>query len=172
MLQRDWIGSVLVIIGCSLATAFGNHQAKSFTASQILCLYGQPIFLIVASVLAVLAVPALLSLHKVVASSPMAQLISGAYIPAFLCGIQTISFKSMSEITANASFGEGNEWGTWRAWLFVSLVVTISIVQLRYMNFGAEFQASKYFPAYNAMLMAVVIIMVAVFSQSLTPFIQ
>eukprot|EP00949_MAST-11_sp_MAST-11-sp1_P003384 g3384.t1 len=165
MTRRDWIGSLVVILGCILTTAFGDHESKEFTARQILCLYGQPIFLVVLIVLSVMLVGAVVVTHVMPEKfNHLQRLAAVTYIPSYLCGVQTISFKSMSELTANSAFGTSNEWSSWPPWLFVFLVVSISVVQLRYMNYGAErFKATKFFPAYNATLMTIVVCFGAVF---------
>ena len=125
----DWAGSFAVIVGCSLTTAFGDHSPKTFKSQQILCLYGQAPFLVVLFLLSALFIVTILITHVFPERVPVGwRLVSVVYIPSYLCGVQTISFKSMSELTANAAMGTSNEWATWPPWLFVFLVVVISVV--------------------------------------------
>ena len=80
--------------------------------------------------------------------------------------MQTISLKSFSEVSANSVQGKGDEWSTWPPYLFIALVISLAVLQLKYMNIGTErFEATRYFPAYNTVLMLVVVTNGAVFFQ-------
>ena len=73
----------------------------------------------------------------------------------------------MSELTSTAATTDGvGEWGSWKPWLFLGIVIPLVIIQLKVVNIGAEFfQATKYFPAYNSGLMVMVVLYGAVFFQ-------
>ena len=167
MRGRDWLATLAVVAGCCLTTAFGNHDELTFGANQILDLYTEPVFLLVLAALSVVFVASLALRHHPRAAAgahPTLRLALAAYIPSYLGGVQMISFKSMSEVTARAALGGRNEWGTWPPWLFLASVVVLATVQLRYMNDGgARFQATKFFPAYTVCLTTIVVVFGAVF---------
>jgi hypothetical protein len=57
-----------------------------------------------------------------------------------------------STLLANAAGDEAGlgEWGTWKPWFFVCMVIPLAVFQLKVVNIGAEkFKATKYFPSYN-----------------------
>ena len=57
-----------------------------------------------------------------------------------------------SPLLANAAGDEAGlgEWGTWKPWFFVCMVIPLAVFQLKVVNIGAEqFKATKYFPSYN-----------------------
>ena len=97
---------------------------------------------------------------------PIVLFLALVYIPSYLGGMQTISLKSFSEFSANSVQGKGNEWSTWPPYLFIALVISLAVLQLKYMNVGTErFEATRYFPTYNTVLMLVVVTNGAVFFQ-------
>ena len=101
----EWAGSICVIIGCSLTTAFGDHVSRVFTGDEILLLYGQPGFLMLLVPQTILFVIAIVCSLPSVRKSvpPWIFFASIVYIPSYIGGVQTISFKSMSELTSNAA---------------------------------------------------------------------
>jgi hypothetical protein len=165
----EWAGTFLVIVGCGLTSAFGDHVSRSFTGDEILALWGQLTFLAVLLPLTLIFITSVVLTTKRFRHSIPKRLyfFCIVYIPGYLGGVQTISFKSASEMTANVAATGGNgEWGTWKPWLFVAMVIPLAVVQLKVVNIGAEFfQATKYFPAYNSALMIIVVIFGAVFFQ-------
>ena len=101
----EWAGTIFVIIGCSLTTAFGDHVSRVFTGDEILLLYGQPGFLMLLVPQTILFVIAIIcSLPNIRKQIPAWVFFASiTYIPSYIGGVQTISFKSMSELTSNAA---------------------------------------------------------------------
>ena len=165
--RRDWIASFVICLGCVFTTAFGDQEARSYTGDQILGLYLQPAFIAVFSIMLMMMIAALAVIHCIGDRLRAAHRFAAAvYVPAFMVGVQTISFKSMSEMTTNTALGEGNEWATFPPWFFVGLTVFIAIFQLKYMNEGAaNFKATVFMPAFNASLMVCVVVNGAIFFQ-------
>ena len=167
--RTEWVGTLFVVLGCGLTSAFGDHEARDFTGDEILALYGQTSFIAMFIPLTVLFVVSVVgSLETMRKKVPKwAYFCFIVYIPSYLGGVQTISFKSMSELTSTAATTDGvGEWGSWKPWLFLGIVIPLVIVQLKVVNIGAEFfQATKYFPAYNSGLMVMVVLYGAVFFQ-------
>jgi len=166
----EWIGTFFVVLGCGLTSAFGDHEARDFTGDEILALYGQPGFIAMFIPLTVLFLIAAIGSSVTCLQEKLpkwAYFCFIVYIPSYLGGVQTISFKSMSELTSTAATTDGvGEWGSWKPWLFLGIVIPLVIVQLKVVNIGAEFfQATKYFPAYNSGLMVMVVLYGAVFFQ-------
>jgi hypothetical protein len=165
----EWVGTVFVIVGCSLTSAFGDHEARDFTGDEILELYGQPGFISLVIPLSIVFIISVIgSLEPMRKKVPKwAYFCFIVYIPSYLGGVQTISFKSMSELTSTSVATNGvGEWGSWKPWLFLGIVIPLVIIQLKVVNIGAEFfQATKYFPAYNSGLMVMVVLYGAVFFQ-------
>jgi hypothetical protein len=169
LVRIEFLGTFFVVGGCALTSAFGDHEARDFTGDEILALYGQPAFITMFVPLTILFVVSVVgSLETMRKKVPKwAYFCFIVYIPSYLGGVQTISFKSMSELTSTAATTDGvGEWGSWKPWLFLGIVIPLVIVQLKVVNIGAEFfQATKYFPAYNSGLMVMVVLYGAVFFQ-------
>jgi len=167
--RKEWIGTFFLCVGCGLTSAFGDHEARDFTGDEILALYGQTSFIALFIPLTILFVLSVIgSMKRVRDRAPKYLYFSCiVYIPSYLGGVQTISFKSMSELTSTAATTDGvGEWGSWKPWMFLSIVIVLVIIQLKVVNIGAEvFQATKYFPAYNSGLMVMVVLYGAVFFQ-------
>lgn len=166
----EWAGTFLVIIGAALSTAFGDHESRSYTGQEILHLYANPVFIGVFAFMAIIFVMCMAVYHiprlRNGGVPPLVLFLALVYIPSFLGGMQTISLKSFSEVSANSVQGKGNEWTTWPPYLFILLVISLAILQLKYMNIGTErFEATRYFPTYNTVLMLVVVTNGAVFFQ-------
>ena len=166
----DWVGTFMVVLGAGLSAAFGDHESRSFTGEQIMEMWGNGTFLALFVVASVIFVIAMFLFHtpgmkkRVPAIGIFACVV---YIPAYLGGVQTIAFKSFSEVSANSVQAKEtgvSEWATFPPYLFIFLTAVLATTQLKYMNSGAErFQATKFFPAYNASLMIMVVIYGAVF---------
>jgi hypothetical protein len=167
--RREWAGTALIVLGATLTSAFGDHTDRTFTSDEILQLWGADLFLVMFIPLTVLfAITAALSYFEKL----RARLSNGVffvcivYIPSYMGGVQTIAFKSVSEMTANAVGSDDGvgEFDTWKPWLFVFIVIPLAVVQLKVINIGAEyFQATKFFPTYSAGLMIMVVIYGAAF---------
>jgi hypothetical protein len=90
--------------------------------------------------------------------SPNLNMFAYAYIPSYLCAIQTISFKSLSEFATNAAKGTSNEWDGPYPWIFLCFIILCAVFQFTYINLGAaKFQATRYFPVYNSTLMVITV---------------
>jgi len=90
--------------------------------------------------------------------SPNLNMFAYAYIPSYLCAIQTISFKSLSEFATNAAKGTSNEWDGPYPWIFLCFIILCAVFQMVYINLGAaKFQATRYFPVYNSTLMVITV---------------
>ncbi len=166
MRRRDWIASAIVCTGCGLTVGFGDHTARSYNGTEILSLYGQTSFLVSISLQSIVCIVCLVIIHVPNKLGYPYHFFSGFYVPGFCCALQTISFKSMSELTTNVAFSEGNEWSTFPPWLFVMIVLVTATAQLVYMNKGsAQFKATVYMPTYNACLMVLVVWNGAIFFQ-------
>ena len=150
----EWVGSALICIGAILASAFGAHNNQEYQIADITALYGELPFLILLGVTSLFFILAIYIAHNHKKHKPVWGMSAVVFIPSYLCGVQTISFKSMSELTANA-LGDSNEWGTSPLpYVFILTVVACATMQLIYINIGGErYQATRYFPAYNATLM-------------------
>jgi hypothetical protein len=169
--RREWAGTALIITGGALASVFGDHSNREFTSDEILKLWGEPMFLALFIPLTVIfAVCSLLAFVEYFRSRIPKSVFFACivYLPSYFGGVQTIAFKSVSEMTANAVVSEDGigEFNTWKPWLFVCTVIPLAIGQLKVINVGAEyFQATKFFPAYSAGLMMMVVIYGAGFFQ-------
>jgi hypothetical protein len=154
---REWFGTFLIVVGAILASAYGAQENKSYTVDAILLLYQKTLFLVtlgVTTALFIVAVYITHNSHKHSSLPAALDMMSVAYVPSFLCGVQTICFKSMSELTANAAEGTSNEWNGPYPWIFLAFIVFCAIFQMVYINIGsAKYQATRYFPVYNATLM-------------------
>ena len=168
--RGEWAGTCLVIAGAALSTAFGDHESRSYTGAEIMALYGNPVFIGVFVAMSAVFVASMCVYHiprlRNGGVPPVVLFLALVYIPSYLGGMQTISLKSFSEVTANSVQGKGNEWSTWPPYLFIVLVISLAVLQLKYMNVGTErFEATRYFPTYNTVLMLVVVTNGAVFFQ-------
>ena len=154
---REWFGTFLIVFGAILTSVFGAQENKSYTVEIILLLYQKTLFLVtlgVTTALFIVAVYITHNSHKHKSLPAVLGMMSVAYVPSFLCGVQTICFKSMSELTANAAEGTSNEWDGPYPWIFLAFIVLCAIFQMVYINIGsAKYQATRYFPVYNATLM-------------------
>jgi hypothetical protein len=165
----EWVGTFLVVLGAALSSAFGDHTSRKFTAAEIMLLWEDPTFLVLLLLSTVIFVCAVVLFHVPACKDKVPSLVlffSLVYIPSYLGGVQTIMFKSFSEITTNTVQGTSNEWNTPWPYIFFMFVFVLAGLQLKYMNMGAErFQATKFFPAYNACLMICVVILGSIFFQ-------
>ena len=175
----EWTGSALIVIGAVLASAFGAQNNQSYVVDDIVGLYGETPFLILLGVTSLFFVIAIYVAHIHERLKPAWGMAAVTFIPSYLCGVQTISFKSMSELTANAlgaNNTEGssntlpNEWGSsFLPYVFILVVLCCCVMQLIYINLGGErYQATRYFPAYNACLMVCTCTFGAVFYKEYT----
>ena len=100
--RQEWLGTFLLVVGCCMTTISGDRTPRSFTADEILGLWGQTVFL-------VLLLPTTI-IFLITVSLTLPQTIRRklpkyvyffciVYIPSYLGGVQTISFKSVSEMT-------------------------------------------------------------------------
>ena len=173
--RREWIGTFLIVSGAICVAAFGNKESKSYSAAKIKSLWGSSSFLALFLPLTILFAIALLMFHvndqpcntdtkpakSRIEIKPVVVFLSVAFIPSYIGGVQTICFKAFSEITNNSDVAE---WLDVTPYLYIVAVVILAASQLKYMNMGAEqFQATKYFPAYNAGIMLTVSLFGAVF---------
>jgi drug/metabolite transporter (DMT)-like permease len=168
--RGEWAGTFLVIAGAALSTAFGDHESRSYTGEEIMALYANPVFIGVFVAMSAVFVACMCVYHTPRLRNggvpPIVLFLALVYIPSYLGGMQTISLKSFSEVSANSVQGKGDEWSTWPPYLFIALVISLAVLQLKYMNIGTErFEATRYFPAYNTVLMLVVVTNGAVFFQ-------
>ena len=123
------------------------------------CLYQKTAFLITFGVSTITFVTALYLAHKGEKFlKPNFHMFAYAYIPSYLCAIQTISFKSLSEFATNAAKGTSNEWDGPYPWIFLCFIILCAVFQIVYINLGAaKFQATRYFPVYNSTLMVITV---------------
>ena len=163
----EWVGTAFVVIGALCTSLFGDHTSRTFTAQEILLLYGNPTFLVMFILSTVVFIAAVVLFHVPTFKArihPLVHFFSLVYIPSYLGGVQTISFKSFAEVSTNSVQGTSNEWATPWPYFFLFLVIALAGTQLKYMNVGAErFQATKFFPAYNACLMIMVVLLGSIF---------
>ena len=168
--RREWFGTAGIVCGAVLVCAFGNRESTSYSSEKIKTLWGAPTFLALFLPLTVLWIVCLLLFHapKRIKKGikPTILFLCVAYIPSYIGGMQTICFKAFSEITNN---GNPKEWEDIAPYCYIIAVVALATSQLKYMNMGAErFQATKYFPAYNAGIMLTVSLFGAVFYEEYT----
>jgi hypothetical protein len=165
---REWAGTAMIIAGACIASAFGARKNESYKVDDILFLYTKIPFLLLLGLSLIVFIVALYLTHNIERHKirPTVGMMCVAFVPSYLCGIQTISFKSMSELTSNAiahgtgnnsndaGAGTSNEWGGPMPWVFLAFVIACAAVQMIYINVGAaKYQATRFFPTYNATLM-------------------
>ena len=166
--MREWAGTALIIAGACVASAFGARKNESYKVDDILFLYTKTPFLLLLGLSLIVFIVALYLTHNIERHKirPALGMMCVAFVPSYLCGIQTISFKSMAELTSNAiahgtgnnsndaGAGTSNEWGGPMPWVFLVFVIACAAVQMIYINVGAaKYQATRFFPTYNATLM-------------------
>ena len=101
--------------------------------NDILVLYTKVPFLLVLGLSSIVFAIAVYASHHTERHKirPAVGMMCVAFVPSYLCGIQTISFKSMAELTNNAATGTSNEWGGPMPWVFLAFVVACAAVQVR-----------------------------------------
>ena len=162
----DWVATFFIIAGAIVSSVFGDHTSHTYTVSELSGLYSNVIFIVVLIVLSGLF---MLAMFVVSCRHRHWALLFGScvYIPGYLGGLQTISFKSLAEITTNTFQGKSDDWdNSPYPYIFLGTTIVLAIAQIKSLNYGAEkFPATTFFPAYNAVIMVCVVVMGSVFFQ-------
>lgn len=160
----DWAATFFIIMGAIVSSVFGDHDSHTYTTEELLGLYSNWVFIVVGVVLSGLF---MLAMFVVGCRQSNRSLLLGScvYIPGYLGGLQTISFKSLAEITTNTVQGKSYDWdNSPYPYIFLTTTIVLAIGQIRSLNYGAaKFPATTFFPAYNAVIMVCVVLLGSIF---------
>ena len=160
----DWAATFFIITGAIVSSVFGDHASHTYTTKELLGLYYNWVFIVVIVVLSGLFLFSVIVISCLKGNKSLL-LAACVYIPGYLGGLQTISFKSLAEITTNTVQGKSYDWdNSPYPYIFLTTTIVLAIGQIRSLNYGAaKFSAIIFFPAYNAVIMVCVVLLGSIF---------
>jgi hypothetical protein len=192
--KLDFLATCFISAGVVISVAFGTHETPHYSAEKLMSLFAEIPFIASLTITCVFTAIGLIIFHNenLQAKVPVACRIPMlAFIPSAIGAIQITCFKVLSELTKNTFTGEKtttsnningtvvqstsykttNEFLKPSLYLYLFLVVTLAIQQLAYLNRGlARYNAVKFLPTYNTLLLMVGVVNGAIFFQEYTKF--
>ena len=192
--KLDLLATAFISTGVVISVAFGTHETPSYSAEELMLLFTEIPFIVSLSITCVLTVIGLVTFHKekLQAMVPVsARIPMLAFIPSAIGAVQITCFKVLSELTKNTFNGEKiitetnnngtivktqttkatNEFLKPSLYLYLFLVITLAVQQLAYLNRGlARYNAVKFLPTYNTLLLMVGVANGAIFFKEYTKF--
>eukprot|EP00658_Telonema_sp_P-2_P041590 TRINITY_DN2976_c0_g1_i3.p1 TRINITY_DN2976_c0_g1~~TRINITY_DN2976_c0_g1_i3.p1 ORF type:complete len:399 (+),score=77.84 TRINITY_DN2976_c0_g1_i3:220-1416(+) len=162
--KSQMAGSMCVLVGVTLAVAFGSHSYQDMDARRtgdLLQKSGSLAYMIVGwlIIMVLMYIANSGSYGQWVDKCWILALVSHALLTGFVGSQHLIFLKGFVDAIRtwlrNQSFDDSlDAWTDWRTYIYLLLALLISLLQLNYLNQGLEiFDAGLYLPVYNMMLM-------------------
>jgi hypothetical protein len=156
--RSDIYATAVIVGGVAVTAAFGSHCDTSYSSADLVILYTKIPFTVTWILMVLLTVYSLIVVHARPAClvKGLALAINYAYIAGAFGGLQTVVFKATGEL-ASRWIGEGDMtiFESAELYIFITMTVVLAVGQISYLNTGmSTCDAVKYFPMYQAMLMA------------------
>ena len=192
--KLDFLATCFITTGVVISVAFGTHETPYYSAEELMSLFSEIPFIISLIITCVFTVISLIIFHNenLQTKVPLAcRIPTLAFIPSAIGAIQITCFKVLSELTKNTftgkkittsntingtvlqstSYQTTNEYKKPSLYLYLFLVVTLATQQLAYLNRGlARYNAVKFLPTYNTLLLMVGVANGAIFFKEYTKF--
>jgi len=179
--RTDIVATCVILFGCTLTTVSGSHEETSFTACDLLEMYGRPSFVASAVVLnAALAFcvycTCVLPSDELRSRYAVLQQFKPVMFGVVAGGVgaqQNIVFKATGELAKSGLAADENDgtWATFTPYAHIMMVIALSVTQFSFINRGlAEFDAVVYLPVYNCLYIVLAVSVTAVYYEEYDNF--